>query len=44
MAGGEPFVQLLDCVDQSYPIGRGHMVCDNLFDHDSDDVLDWNPR
>jgi transposase len=39
--GGEPFVELLDCVDVSYPTGRGHMVCDNLSDHDTDDVLDW---
>jgi hypothetical protein len=39
--GGEPFVQLLDHVDHCYPTGRGHLVCDNLFDHNTDDVLDW---
>ncbi len=39
--GGEAFVDLLDQVDQSYPTGRGHVVCDNLSDHDTDDVLDW---
>jgi transposase len=39
--GTEPFVDLLDLVDESYPIGRGHLVCDNLSDHDTDDVLDW---
>ena len=39
--GSEPFVQLLDGVDQCYPTGRGHLVCDNLFDHNTDDVLDW---
>lgn len=39
--GSDPFVELLDCVDQSYPDGRGHLVCDNLSDHDTDDVLDW---
>jgi transposase len=39
--GGGPFEQLLDCVEQSYPTGRGHLVCDNLSDHNTDDVLDW---
>jgi transposase len=39
--GRDAFVQLLDHVDDSYRSGRGHMVCDNLFDHDTDDVLDW---
>ncbi len=39
--GSDPFVELLDCVDQSYPDSRGHLVCDNLSDHDTDDVLDW---
>jgi len=39
--GGGPFVELLDSVDQCYPTGRGHFVCDNLSDHDTDDVLDW---
>ncbi len=35
------FVDLLDVVDQSYPLGRGHLIFDNLFAHDTDDVLDW---
>jgi hypothetical protein len=39
--GGEAFVDLLDCVDHCYPAGLGHIVCDNLSDHDTDDVLDW---
>lgn len=39
--GGEPFVQLLDLIDECYPTGRGHFVGDNLFDHNTDDVLDW---
>lgn len=41
------FVDLLDVVAQCYPEGRGHMICDNLSAHDTDDVLDWlddNPR
>lgn len=37
----ETFVELLDLVDSCYPEGRGHFVCDNLFAHDTDDVLDW---
>jgi hypothetical protein len=39
--GGEPFVALLDLTDEAYPTGRGHIICDNLSDHDTDDVLDW---
>jgi hypothetical protein len=39
--GSEPFVQLLDLIDECYPAGRGHFVGDNLFDHNTDDVLDW---
>lgn len=39
--GSDPFVDLLDVVDQSYPKGKGHIICDNLSDHDTDDVLDW---
>jgi transposase len=39
--GGEPFVALLDGVDACYPTGKGHLVCDNLSSHDTDDVLDW---
>lgn len=37
----ETFVDLLDAVDQAYPEGRGHLVCDNLSAHDTDDVLEW---
>jgi transposase len=39
--GSDAFVELLDYVDHCCPKGRGHFVCDNLFDHDTDDVLDW---
>jgi transposase len=39
--GSDIFVQLLDLVDRSYPNGGGHIVMDNLFDHDTDDVLEW---
>jgi len=35
------FVDLLDIVDACYPTGRGHIICDNLSMHDTDDVLDW---
>ena len=38
---GATFVELLDVIDTCYPTGRGHIVCDNLFAHDTDDVLDW---
>ena len=30
-----------------FPQGRGHIICDNLFAHNTDDVQDWfddNPR
>lgn len=37
----ETFVELLDFVDFCHPTGRGHFVCDNLFAHNTDDVLDW---
>ena len=37
----DTFVALLDVVDQSYPEGRGHLVCDNLSAHDTDEVHDW---
>jgi transposase len=37
----ETFTELLSFVDACYPEGRGHFVCDNLFAHDTDDVLDW---
>lgn len=35
------FVDLLNAVDVCYPDGRGHIICDNLSAHDTDDVLDW---
>jgi hypothetical protein len=38
---GATFVELLDIIDTCYPTGRGHIVCDNLSAHDTDDVLDW---
>ena len=38
---GETFVALLDLIDICYPTGRGHIVCDNLSSHDTDDVLEW---
>ena len=38
---GATFVELLDIIDACYPKGRGHIVCDNLSAHDTDDVLDW---
>ncbi len=33
---GLTFVELLDVVASCYPHGRGHIVCDNLFAHDTD--------
>ena len=38
---GATFVELLDIIDACYPTGRGHIICDNLSAHDTDDVLDW---
>ena len=35
------FLGLLDMIATLYPTGRGHLVCDNLIDHDNDDVRDW---
>jgi len=35
------FVDLLNVVDTCYPTGKGHIICDNLSAHDTDDVLDW---
>ncbi|WP_437503846.1 IS630 family transposase [Sorangium sp. So ce1099] len=35
------FVDLLNVVDACYPEGDGHIICDNLSAHDTDDVLDW---
>ena len=35
------FVDLLNVLDTCYPQGRGHIICDNLSMHDTDDVLDW---
>jgi len=39
--GGDVFVELLDAVDACYPEGKGHLVMDNLSDHDTDDVNEW---
>jgi transposase len=38
---GLTFVDLLDAIDVCYPEGTGHIICDNLSMHDTDDVLDW---
>ena len=38
---GPTFVQLLNHVDACYPDGCGHIICDNLSAHDTDDVLAW---
>ncbi|MFT3768140.1 MAG: IS630 family transposase [Minicystis sp.] len=38
---GPTFIQLLELVDACYPTGRGHIICDNLSDHDTDDVIEW---
>jgi transposase len=38
---GPTFVQLLDLIDLCYPTGRGHIVCDNLSAHLTDEVLEW---
>jgi transposase len=35
------FIDLLNVIDTCYPTGRGHIICDNLSMHDTDDVLDW---
>jgi DDE superfamily endonuclease len=35
----ETFVDLLDVVDQCYPEGKGHLICDNLSAHMTEDVL-----
>lgn len=37
----QTFIDLLNVVDTCYPDGRGHIICDNLSAHDTDDVLDW---
>lgn len=37
----QTFVDLLNVIDECYPVGRGHIICDNLSAHDTDDVLDW---
>lgn len=37
----ETFVDLLDLANSCHPKGRGHFVCDNLFAHNTDEVLDW---
>ena len=35
------FVELLDYVEAVHPEGKGHLICDNLSAHDTDDVWDW---
>ena len=40
--GGETFLELLEFVAECYPTGQGHIVCDNLFDHDNVLVYNWN--
>ena len=35
------FIDLLNVVDTCYPEGCGHIICDNLSAHDTEDVLDW---
>lgn len=37
----DTFVELLDVVAHCYPQGTGHLVCDNLSAHDTDEVWDW---
>ena len=39
--GTEVFVALLDHIELCYPEGKGHIVCDNLSDHDNEDVREW---
>lgn len=39
--GTAKFLALLDMIDTLYATGRGHIICDNLLDHDNDDVRDW---
>ena len=39
--GTMAFLTLLDQIDHCYPEGKGHIVCDNLSDHDNDDVREW---
>jgi hypothetical protein len=35
------FIDLLNAIDFCYPTGRGHIICDNLSAHCTEDVLDW---
>jgi hypothetical protein len=37
----DTFVDLLDVVDHCYPTGKGHLICDNLSAHMTDEVWDW---
>jgi hypothetical protein len=39
--GTVEFLDLLDLIDACYPTGRGHIVCDNLSEHVSEDVEEW---
>lgn len=37
----DTFVQLLDLIDECYPLGKGHIIMDNLSAHDTDEVHEW---
>ncbi len=39
--GRTAFVALLDWIDECYPTGRGHIICDNLIDHCGEEVDEW---
>ncbi len=39
--GTTAFLALLDWIDECYPAGRGHIVCDNLIDHCVEEVQEW---
>lgn len=39
--GTEMFLCLLDQIDQCYPTGKGHIICDNLSTHLHEDVEAW---
>ncbi len=38
---GDTFVDLLNLIDECYPTRCGHIVCDNLSAHDTDDAFGW---
>jgi transposase len=39
--GTAVFLELLEHVNACYPEGKGHLICDNLSDHLSDEVVEW---